>query len=50
MTPRAAPSAIAEVDQVARTHNDMPHSLSEPLCHERNFMESAVSTAARASR
>ncbi|MEU6011986.1 HAMP domain-containing sensor histidine kinase [Streptomyces sp. NPDC047453] len=41
LTARAAPSAIAEVDQVARTHNDMLHSLSELLCHERNFSANA---------
>ncbi|MFB7323929.1 histidine kinase dimerization/phospho-acceptor domain-containing protein [Streptomyces sp. NPDC056190] len=41
LTARAAPSAIAEVDQVARTHNDMLHSLSELLRHERNFSANA---------
>ncbi|MFF4795924.1 histidine kinase dimerization/phospho-acceptor domain-containing protein [Streptomyces sp. NPDC001276] len=41
LTARAAPSAIAEVDQVARTHNDMLHSLSQLLRHERNFSANA---------
>ncbi|MEU1409079.1 HAMP domain-containing sensor histidine kinase [Streptomyces sp. NPDC005728] len=38
---RAAPSTIAEIDQVARTHNDMLHNLSELLRHERNFTTNA---------
>ncbi|MFJ9817704.1 ATP-binding protein [Streptomyces sp. NPDC101151] len=38
---RAAPSTIAEIDQVARTHNDMLHSLSELLRHERDFAANA---------
>ncbi|MFF2993148.1 sensor histidine kinase [Streptomyces sp. NPDC057950] len=38
---RAAPSAIAEIRQVALTHNDMLHSLSELLRHERNFTSNA---------
>ncbi|MET7909690.1 HAMP domain-containing sensor histidine kinase [Streptomyces avermitilis] len=41
LTARAAPSTIAEIDQVARTHNDMLHSLSELLRHERNFTANA---------
>ncbi|MER5547232.1 HAMP domain-containing sensor histidine kinase [Streptomyces sp. NPDC002589] len=38
---RAAPSRIAEIDQVARTHNEMLHSLSELLRHERDFAANA---------
>ncbi|MEW2087039.1 HAMP domain-containing sensor histidine kinase [Streptomyces sp. NPDC005283] len=38
---RAAPSSIAEIDQVARTHNEMLHSLSELLRHERDFTANA---------
>lgn len=38
---RAAPSSIAEIDQVARTHNEMLHSLSELLRHERDFAANA---------
>ncbi|MEU1519282.1 HAMP domain-containing sensor histidine kinase [Streptomyces sp. NPDC005811] len=38
---RAAPSSIAEIDQVARTHNEMLHSLSEVLRHERDFTANA---------
>ncbi|MEU8981258.1 HAMP domain-containing sensor histidine kinase [Streptomyces sp. NPDC058251] len=41
LTARAAPSTIAEIDQVARTHNDMLHSLSELLRHERDFTANA---------
>ncbi|MEV8390544.1 MULTISPECIES: HAMP domain-containing sensor histidine kinase [unclassified Streptomyces] len=41
LTARAAPSTIAEIDQVARTHNDMLHSLAELLRHERNFTTNA---------
>ncbi|GHD91060.1 HAMP domain-containing sensor histidine kinase [Streptomyces naganishii] len=41
LTARAAPSTIAEIDQVARTHNDMLHSLTELLRHERNFTANA---------
>ncbi|MFI6685923.1 histidine kinase dimerization/phospho-acceptor domain-containing protein [Streptomyces sp. NPDC050485] len=41
LTARAGPSTIAEIDQVARTHNDMLHSLSELLRHERNFTANA---------
>ncbi|MBA2813820.1 HAMP domain-containing histidine kinase [Streptomyces sp. KM273126] len=41
LTARAAPSAVAEIDQVARTHNDMLHSLSELLRHERDFTANA---------
>ncbi|MFD4528666.1 ATP-binding protein [Streptomyces sp. NPDC058470] len=41
LTARAEPSAIAEIDQVARTHNDMLHSLSELLRHERDFTANA---------
>ncbi|MFD9098538.1 sensor histidine kinase [Streptomyces collinus] len=38
---RAAPSNIAEIDQVARTHNTMLHSLSELLRRERDFAANA---------
>ncbi|WP_141315382.1 HAMP domain-containing sensor histidine kinase [Streptomyces spinoverrucosus] len=41
LTARAGPSTIAEIDQVARTHNDMLHSLSELLRHERDFTANA---------
>ncbi|MEV6945843.1 HAMP domain-containing sensor histidine kinase [Streptomyces sp. NPDC051172] len=41
LTARAAPSTVAEIDQVARTHNDMLHSLSELLRHERDFSANA---------
>ncbi|MEU6994936.1 HAMP domain-containing sensor histidine kinase [Streptomyces sp. NPDC046465] len=41
LSARAAPSAIAEVDQVARTHNDMLHSLTELLRRERDFTANA---------
>ncbi|MEW2117746.1 HAMP domain-containing sensor histidine kinase [Streptomyces sp. NPDC005474] len=37
LTARAAPSTIAEIDQVARTHNEMLHSLAELLRRERDF-------------
>ncbi|MFL5996521.1 MAG: sensor histidine kinase [Streptomyces sp.] len=38
---RAALSRVAEIDQVARTHNEMLHSLSELLRHERDFTANA---------
>ncbi|MFE1840478.1 HAMP domain-containing sensor histidine kinase [Streptomyces sviceus] len=38
---RAAPSSIGEIDQVARTHNEMLDSLSELLRHERDFTANA---------
>jgi signal transduction histidine kinase len=38
---RAAPSSITEIDQVARTHNEMLHSLSELLRRERDFTANA---------
>ncbi|MFE5034869.1 sensor histidine kinase [Streptomyces sp. NPDC056683] len=41
LTARAAPSDVAEIDQVARTHNEMLHSLSELLRHERDFTANA---------
>jgi signal transduction histidine kinase len=41
LTARAAPSSIAEVDQVARTHNEMLHGLTELLRHERDFTANA---------
>ncbi|MFD5077758.1 HAMP domain-containing protein [Streptomyces sp. NPDC058371] len=41
LTARAAPSTIDEIDQVARTHNEMLHSLAELLRHERNFTANA---------
>ncbi|MFF1542259.1 histidine kinase dimerization/phospho-acceptor domain-containing protein [Streptomyces sp. NPDC058291] len=37
LSARAAPSSIAEIDQVARTHNEMLHSLTELLRYERDF-------------
>ncbi|MEU6194816.1 HAMP domain-containing sensor histidine kinase [Streptomyces sp. NPDC047061] len=41
LTARAAPSSVAEIDQVARTHNEMLHTLSELLRHERDFTANA---------
>ncbi|MFD5536478.1 histidine kinase dimerization/phospho-acceptor domain-containing protein [Streptomyces sp. NPDC127079] len=41
LTVRAAPSSVAEIDQVARTHNEMLHSLSELLRRERDFTANA---------
>lgn len=41
LSARAEGSSIAEIDQVARTHNDMLHSLSELLRHERDFTANA---------
>ncbi|MER5520689.1 HAMP domain-containing protein [Streptomyces sp. NPDC002763] len=41
LTARAASSSVAEIDQVARTHNEMLHSLSELLRHERDFTANA---------
>ncbi|MGW3313808.1 sensor histidine kinase [Streptomyces sp. NPDC001073] len=41
LSARAAPSGIAEIDQVARTHNEMLHSLTELLRHERDFTANA---------
>ncbi|MEU8488876.1 HAMP domain-containing sensor histidine kinase [Streptomyces sp. NPDC048641] len=41
LTARAAPSTVPEIDQVARTHNDMLHSLAELLRHERDFTANA---------
>ncbi|MGW7244210.1 sensor histidine kinase [Streptomyces sp. NPDC054804] len=38
---RAARSSIAEIDQVARTHNEMLHSLSKLLRRERDFTANA---------
>ncbi|WP_189815993.1 sensor histidine kinase [Streptomyces olivaceoviridis] len=38
---RAAPSNVAEIDQVARTHNAMLHHLAELLRHERDFATNA---------
>lgn len=38
---RVSPSSIAEIDQVARTHNTMLHSLSELLRRERDFTANA---------
>ncbi|KUN04556.1 histidine kinase [Streptomyces yokosukanensis] len=38
---RAAASSIAEIDQVARTHNEMLHNLSELLRRERDFAANA---------
>ncbi|MBP0458560.1 sensor histidine kinase [Streptomyces montanisoli] len=41
LSARASPSAIAEIDQVARTHNDMVSSISRLLERERNFAANA---------
>ncbi|MFI1031477.1 histidine kinase dimerization/phospho-acceptor domain-containing protein [Streptomyces sp. NPDC020951] len=41
LSARAAPSSVAEIDQVARTHNEMLHSLTEILRHERDFTANA---------
>lgn len=41
LTARAAPSAVAEVDQVARTHNAMVERLAHLLQRERNFTANA---------
>jgi signal transduction histidine kinase len=41
LSARATPSSIAEIDQVARTHNEMLHSLTELLRHERDFTNNA---------
>lgn len=41
LTARAAPSSITEIDQVASTHNEMLHSLSELLRRERDFTSNA---------
>ncbi|MGW1268979.1 HAMP domain-containing sensor histidine kinase [Streptomyces sp. NPDC002491] len=41
LSARAAPSSVAEIDQVARTHNEMLHSLTELLRHERDFTANA---------
>ncbi|MGW2648363.1 sensor histidine kinase [Streptomyces sp. NPDC001393] len=41
LSARAAPSNIAEIDQVARTHNTMLHTLSELLRRERDFVANA---------
>ncbi|MFG2881548.1 histidine kinase dimerization/phospho-acceptor domain-containing protein [Streptomyces sp. NPDC048297] len=38
---RAATSSVAEIDQVARTHNEMLHSLAELLRRERDFTANA---------
>ncbi|MEU7341124.1 HAMP domain-containing sensor histidine kinase [Streptomyces sp. NPDC007074] len=38
---RAASSTVAEIDQVARTHNEMLHSLAELLRRERDFTGNA---------
>ncbi|MET8857321.1 HAMP domain-containing sensor histidine kinase [Streptomyces sp. NPDC004579] len=38
---RSAPSSIAEIDQVARTHNEMLDSISELLRRERDFTSNA---------
>lgn len=37
LSARAAHSSVAEIDQVARTHNEMLHSLTELLRRERDF-------------
>ncbi|MFF9363775.1 HAMP domain-containing sensor histidine kinase [Streptomyces griseoluteus] len=41
LSARAAPSSVAEIDQVARTHNEMLNSLTELLRHERDFTVNA---------
>ncbi|QEU90854.1 HAMP domain-containing sensor histidine kinase [Streptomyces kanamyceticus] len=41
LSARAAPSSISEIDQVAHTHNEMLHSLTELLRHERDFTTNA---------
>ncbi|MET8243914.1 HAMP domain-containing sensor histidine kinase [Streptomyces sp. NPDC005202] len=41
LSARAAPSSITEIDQVARTYNEMLHSLSELLRQERDFTANA---------
>ncbi|MFF8929575.1 histidine kinase dimerization/phospho-acceptor domain-containing protein [Streptomyces longwoodensis] len=41
LSARAAPSNVAEIDQVARTHNEMLHRLTELLRHERDFAANA---------
>ncbi|MFI7020983.1 histidine kinase dimerization/phospho-acceptor domain-containing protein [Streptomyces sp. NPDC050164] len=41
LTARARPSTVTEIDQVAHTHNNMLHSLSELLWHERDFTANA---------
>jgi signal transduction histidine kinase len=41
LSARATPSGVAEIDQVARTHNEMLHSLTELLRHERDFTNNA---------
>ncbi|MES4889644.1 HAMP domain-containing sensor histidine kinase [Streptomyces sp. NPDC096012] len=41
LSARAAPSSIAEIDQVSRTHNEMLHSLSELLRREHDFAANA---------
>ncbi|NEC88076.1 HAMP domain-containing sensor histidine kinase [Streptomyces sp. SID12501] len=41
LSARAASSNVAEIDQVARTHNEMLHSLTELLRHERDFTANA---------
>ncbi|WP_055523682.1 sensor histidine kinase [Streptomyces graminilatus] len=41
LSARATPSGIAEIDQVARTHNEMLSSLTELLRHERDFTANA---------
>ncbi|MFD4878958.1 sensor histidine kinase [Streptomyces sp. NPDC058420] len=41
LSARATPSSIPEIDQVARSHNEMLHSLTELLRHERDFTDNA---------
>ncbi|MGW6306093.1 HAMP domain-containing sensor histidine kinase [Streptomyces niveus] len=41
LTVRASGSRVAEIDQVARTHNEMVQRLSELLSHERHFTANA---------
>ncbi|MFI5961252.1 histidine kinase dimerization/phospho-acceptor domain-containing protein [Streptomyces asoensis] len=41
LSARAAPSSVAEIDQVAQTHNEMLHMLTELLRHEMEFTANA---------
>ncbi|MFJ3715379.1 histidine kinase dimerization/phospho-acceptor domain-containing protein [Streptomyces sp. NPDC090057] len=41
LSARAEPSSVAEIDQVARTHNEMLHSVTELLRQERDFTANA---------
>ncbi|MEH0430362.1 HAMP domain-containing sensor histidine kinase [Streptomyces stelliscabiei] len=41
LSARAAPSSVAEINQVAQTHNEMLHMLTELLRHEMEFTANA---------